>query len=139
VAIAEFPDVVARFRALTSEEMAVVPQWLRDAEVDLVTKVVALRERYDAAAATLASDILAGGPEDAKAKDFVDLVKATVCAAVIRVLRNPDGWRQFALDDGSFTRDQVISSGLLQFQPDEVGRLQPRVALGGAHVVSLGG
>lgn len=134
MAIAEPSDVIARFRALTAEEQAVVPQMIRDAEVDLVTKVVALRERFAAAA-----DILATEPEDQKSLDFVDLVKATICAPVIRVLRNPDGWRQFTMDDGSFTRDKVISSGLLQFELDEVTRLQPRVALGGAYVVGLGG
>ncbi|MFC5676067.1 hypothetical protein [Aeromicrobium endophyticum] len=117
-------DVVKRFRALTSEEAAVVPTWLKDAEADLASKVVALRERFEAA-------------DDES--DFRQLATATVCAAVIRVLRNPDGWRQFALDDGSFTRDQVISSGLLQFQDDEVTRLQPIVVLGGAYVIGLGG
>lgn len=134
MAIADTPDVIARFRPLTSAEALVVPQWLRDAEVDLVSRVIALRERYDAARMVLEVKL-----DDQKSQDFIDLVKATICAAVIRVLRNPDGWRQFALDDGSFTRDQVISSGLLQFQPDEISRLQPRAALGGAYVVGLGG
>ncbi|EFQ84717.1 hypothetical protein HMPREF0063_10058 [Aeromicrobium marinum DSM 15272] len=122
------------FRSLTVEETTVASRLLRVAEADLASKVVALRERFTAAQAALVED-----PADETAADFVELATATVCAPVIRVLRNPDGIRQLSIDDGSYTRDQALSSGILRFEPDEVNRLQPSVALGGAYVIGLGG
>ena len=47
-------------------------------------------------------------------------------AAVTRVVRNPEGWRQVGLDDFQGTRDTVLSAGLLQFTEEELARLQPR-------------
>lgn len=60
-------------------------------------------------------------------------------AAVTRVVRNPEGWRQVGLDDFQGTRDSVLSAGLLQFTPDELARLQPRQgALPGAYSLPMG-
>lgn len=41
------------------------------------------------------------------------------CAAVLRVMRNPDGKRTESIDDYSWTRDQAVSAGLLYFTDDE--------------------
>jgi hypothetical protein len=49
----------------------------------------------------------------------VETVKAVVKAMVLRVLRNPDGLRQFTSDDASFTRDNAVSGGLLYLSPEE--------------------
>lgn len=60
-------------------------------------------------------------------------------AAVTRVVRNPEGWRQVGLDDFQGTRDSVLSAGVLQFLPDELSRLQPRTAaLPGAYSLRMG-
>jgi hypothetical protein len=118
---AEQADVEGRYRTLTPAEAQIVPVLIEDAAAQLEAQVVALRERFDA-----------GAPA------FKTLVVGTIAHAIIRVLRNPNGWRQFELDDGSFTRDSVLSSGLLQFQPDELTRLQPRTTLGGAYTIGLG-
>ncbi|MDR6117268.1 hypothetical protein QE370_000452 [Aeromicrobium sp. SORGH_AS981] len=114
-------DVVVRYRALTASEAGIVPHLIEDASSQLEADVVALAERFDA-----------GTPS------FRSLVTATIAHSIIRVLRNPNGWRQFELDEGSFTRDSVLSSGLLKFEDHEIARLQPRVALGGIYTVPLG-
>lgn len=60
-------------------------------------------------------------------------------AAVTRVVRNPEGWRQVGLDDFQGTRDSVLSAGLLQFTDDELARLQPKAgALPGAYSLAMG-
>lgn len=59
-------------------------------------------------------------------------------AAVTRVVRNPEGWRQVGLDDFQGTRDTVLSAGLLQFTPDELARLQPKQgSLAGVYMMPL--
>ncbi len=126
MAIANKTDVVAAFRALTPAEEAVVPNWLELCEAELASKVTGLRERFDAASGQAGAD-------------FQTLVIGTIIAPVIRVLRNPEGWRSVQLDDGGFTRDKALSSGLLKFEDFEINRLQPHAALGGAYVVGLGG
>lgn len=60
-------------------------------------------------------------------------------AAVTRVVRNPEGWRQVGLDDFQGTRDSVLSAGLLQFTADELARLQPKMgSLPGCYSMPLG-
>lgn len=51
----------------------------------------------------------------------------TLVDAVTRVVRNPEGWRQVGIDDFQGMRDTVLSAGLLQFTPEEISRLQPRL------------
>lgn len=119
--LASVTDVEGMFRALTTEESAVVPNWLRYLSAQVRGKVPAVDER-------MASD-----------EDYADLVVGTVASAVVRVLRNPNGWRQYSVDDASFTRDQVVSAGLLYLTDDEIGQLREGTGLPGAYVVSLGG
>mgnify|MGYP007112204752 CR=1 FL=1 len=58
--------------------------------------------------------------------------------SVVRVLRNPEGWRQVGLDDFQGTRDTVLSAGLLGFTEEELTRLQPRVSVGGFYSLQMG-
>lgn len=117
-------DVVGLFRPLTASEAAVTPALIKLAEAQLVTEVPSLEARWNAA------------PE---AGPFRTLVTGTVASAVVRVLRNPDGWREFAVDDGRGVRDAVLSSGLLSFQPSEISRLLPAMPAAGMYVIGLGG
>lgn len=116
--------VEAMFRTLTSAEVPVADSLIRYAEAQLVTQVPSLQARWNEA------------PENGP---FRTLVTGTVTAAVVRVLRNPDGWREFAVDDGRGVRDAVLSSGLLSFQPSEISQLMPAMPSAGMYVIGLGG
>lgn len=50
-------------------------------------------------------------------------VRRVVRAMVLRVLRNPEAIRQWTIDDAAFTRDQLVSAGLLYASPDELSLL----------------
>lgn len=52
-----------------------------------------------------------------------DLVRAVVSAMVLRVLRNPEGIRQWSVDDASFTRDNALSAGGLYVSDEELSLL----------------
>ncbi len=120
-ALASTTDVEGMFRALTADENTVVPNWLTYLSAQVRIKVPNVDDR-------MATDT-----------DYADLVRLTVAAAAVRVLRNPDGWRQYSIDDASFTRDQVISAGLLYLTDDELAQLRGGQGLPSAYVVSLGG
>lgn len=119
-------DVTGSFeRALTSDELRVLPAWRAQAWTILKNEAVGIDRR------------LADGKVDA------DLVKATLVAMVERKLRNPDALRGYAVDDGQTTIDQAISSGQLYVTPEELARLAPRLAgarpiAGGFYSVQLG-
>lgn len=51
--------------------------------------------------------------------DYVLDVRMVIANAVIRVLKNPDGKRQESIDDYSWTRDRVLSAGVLYLTDDE--------------------
>lgn len=65
-----------------------------------------------------------------------DVSKKVCCAMVLRVLNNPDGKRQEALDDYSYTIDSSRSRGEVYLSDDEFEELQPR--LKGAFNIVLG-
>lgn len=120
-ALASNTDVEGMFRTLTPEEAAVVPSWLTYLSAQVRLQVPNVDDR-------MGTDT-----------DYADLVKLTVAAAVVRVLRNPDGWRQWSIDDASFTRDSVASAGVLYLTDGELAVLRGSQGLPGAYVVSLGG
>lgn len=101
------PDVVNRFRPLNDVETALTEHLLVDAWEELLApgKVPDLEAR-------VASGLVRPG-----------LVTRVVTAMVIRVLRNPEAIRQWQVDDATFTRDSLVSSGLLFVSDDEVGLL----------------
>lgn len=104
-------DVAARWRPLSTEEDKVALTLLRDAWVKL--KRHATRRGVDVEAAILA---------DVDLKNDVIRVLAT---AVLRVLKNPDGFKQESLDDWSGTRNGDVASGTLEFTDDELDDLFP--------------
>lgn len=50
---------------------------------------------------------------------------AVCCAMVLRVVRNPDGKRQEAIDDYSYTIDSARSTGELYLSENELCALRP--------------
>lgn len=52
-------------------------------------------------------------------------VSVVISSMVLRVLRNPDGVRQWSVDDYSETRDNSVAAGALYVSPDELGLLAP--------------
>lgn len=51
------------------------------------------------------------------------LVRRVVSAMVNRVLSNPEAVRQWQVDDASFTRDSMVSAGLLYASAEEIDLL----------------
>ena len=98
-------DLESRFRPLADAEKGVAASLLSDAWAVLLTAVPSLEQRR------------------ADGSVSVDLVIYVVSAMVLRVLRNPEGIRQWSVDDASFTRDQALSAGGLYVSPEEVGLL----------------
>jgi hypothetical protein len=103
---ATIADVEQRWRPLTSaEEFAKVEALLADAWTLLKAKVPLIEER-------LADETL-----DAALVVFV------VCAMVIRVMRNPDGYRRESIEDYLYERDAASASGSLMVTDDELALL----------------
>lgn len=98
-------DLEARFRPLTDAELPNAEALLDDAWEELQARIPDLTARRDA-----------GSVSDG-------LVRRVVTAMVVRVLRNPDAIRQWGVDDATFTRDTLVSSGLLFVSADEVALL----------------
>lgn len=95
-------DVAARWRPLTTQEAALAVELLNDAWLDLISLMPSIPTRLDAG--TLATG----------------LVVRVQAAMVVRVFRNPDGLREYAIDDFRAVRDQALSGGLLAATPDEL-------------------
>lgn len=100
-------DVEVRFRPLSAAEQVTTATFLEDAWGMLLSR----RPRLEA-------DIEAG--KVAKAS-----VVRVLCAMVIRVLRNPEGYLEESIDDYKYRRDTVLSTGLLHVTADELGDITP--------------
>lgn len=109
-------DLEERFRPLTELERVPAQAWLDDAWAELTARVPDLVAR-----------VADGRTTDA-------LVRRVVSAMVVRVLRNPDAIRQWSVDDASFTRDSLVSSGLLYASAEEVGLLVGAPVVPAGHV-----
>lgn len=117
-------DLADRWRPLSVEEEPVAQALLDDAWAVLLAQVPGIEAR-----------MTAGTLSDA-------LVRKVESAMVLRVLRNPEGWRQWSIDDASFTRDQSLSAGQLYLAPEELAELTSvpgYSANRGAYFVSFGG
>lgn len=100
-------DVETRLgRSLTPEQTTQVQAWLVDVEAEIREKIPNL-------------DDLAADP------DYLQLLIRVECAAVLRVVRNPDGKMTERIDDYSWTRDAATASGRLFITDDEWGLLTP--------------
>lgn len=129
--------------------MSAVPSLPVEASIDEVQEILGRQWKSDgeeAAARALLNQawvkLLVAVPSLASRLETDPLLEAlaaqTLVSAVVRVLRNPEGWRQIGLDDFQGTRDTVLSAGLLQFLPEELEDLQPKAALAGAYTVRMG-
>ncbi len=106
-------DLVARWRLLSAQETTNGTTFLADAWRMLKRRYNALDDAADLDTAIAA---------DADLSAEVVRVLAT---AVLRVMKNPDGKRQEAIDDYSWQRDQAVSAGLLYISDEEFGDLIP--------------
>lgn len=98
-------DLEARWRPLSSQESTNGQTFLDDAWR-------MLRRRLPNLETDIATDT-----------DLSAEVVRVECQAVLRVLKNPEGKRQESIDDYSWTRDQVVSAGLLYFTDAEIDSL----------------
>lgn len=114
-------DLELRWRPLTTDERGVATYLLDDAWELIQARVPKVKERVD-------DGSLPTG-----------LVIAVETSMVLRVLRNPEGKRQEAIDDYSWTRDQAVSSGLLYLADEELSLLSPAGATSTAYTIRPGG
>lgn len=98
-------DLVARFRPLTPQETTNAEAWLVDAWEEVLGKVPNLQAR-------VASGQLRDGQ-----------IVRVVAAMVVRVLRNPEALKAWQVDGDSFTRDNLVASGLLFISDEEISLL----------------
>jgi hypothetical protein len=98
-------DLEARWRPLAPDEEAGAQALLEDAW----------------AIANVQLPSLSGNVQSGAVSE--DIVRAVVCAMVLRVLRNPDGVRSWSVDDYSQTRDNSVSSGSLYLSDAELALL----------------
>jgi hypothetical protein len=96
-------DIEDRFRPLSPDEVPQAQALLDDAWAIINAQIPLL-------ASTIASQPTAP----------LGVLRAVLCNMVIRVLRNPNGVKQWAVDDYSETRDSSVSAGSLYLSTDEM-------------------
>ena len=102
MAYATFEDVQLRFfRDLTSEERPLVEQRLQDAENKIRRRIKDLDERVIAD------------------PDYGDLVRQVCADAVIRLVRNPEGYIQETDGNYTYQLSQSSADGRLTILPEE--------------------
>ena len=119
-------DIEAQWRPLTPAEAATVSGRSGSAWLRIVAKVPDIETRLTAG--TLAEDV----------------VKDVMVSMLLRVFKNPDGFRSYGgqIDDGqeSVTVDSVLSSGELYVSDAELAMLRPvTLPVVGMYVIGLGG
>lgn len=113
-------DLEGRFRPLSDDEQVIAESLLADAWALATLQVPSLDRAVSNDTAN------------------VGAVVAVVVAMVVRVLRNPDGVRQWSVDDYSETRDNAISSGGLYLSEDELSLLGAAVGAKPRRAFSVG-
>lgn len=106
---ATITDVEARWQPLTDQQTVTTVALLDDAWWMLTSR----RPTLDA---DLASGAVSAGN-----------VVRVATSMVLRVLRNPEGKRREAIDDYSYERHDLVSSGVLHVTDDELADLTPSV------------
>lgn len=100
-------DVVDRFRPLTDQEEINAEAFLEDAWWMILARRPNIEANMDA------GTVLEGN------------VIRVVASMVRRILLNPEGLLEEAIDDYRKRRDQLVSSGTLRIDPDELADLTP--------------
>ena len=100
-------DIAARWRPLTAQETINANAYLTDAWALLLSRRPSLE-----------ADITAGTVTAAN-------VVRVVCAMVLRILKNPEGIVEYAIDDYRARRDALLSAGLLMVTGDELADITP--------------
>lgn len=100
-------DIVARWRPLTAQETTNATAFLGDAWEELLSRRPNLEADIAAETVTTAN------------------VVRVVVAMVLRILKNPDGWDQEAIDDWSGRRNALVADGVLRVTPDELAAITP--------------
>lgn len=100
-------DVEIRWRPLSDQEVINTVAFLDDAWDLLTSKRPTLEDDLTAETVTERSVI------------------RVIVAMVLRVLKNPGGWDQEAIDDWSGRRNQLIADGLLRVTDDELADVTP--------------
>lgn len=111
MAYATWNDVEKRFdRDLTEREKIQVTEWIEDLEAEILGRIPNL------------AALIADGKLQART------VTKIMAAAVIRVLRNPDGKLTERIDDYSWTRSANTATGALGLLDSEWDELTPQSA-----------
>ena len=100
-------DIEARWRPLSAQETINAQAFLNDAWSLLLTRRPSLEDDLTAGTVTFGN------------------VERVVCAMVLRVLKNPDGYVTEGVDDWSGTRSPDMASGALFVTPDELADITP--------------
>lgn len=116
---ATFQDVADRWRPLTTEEQAKVTLLLADAWALIKLRIPGIEARLGAIPPTL----------------DVNLVIMVQAAMVMRMMRNPDGYRQEQIQGYSYTRDDNSASGVLSLTADEIDLLEDAASSSGAYTI----
>ncbi len=117
---ATVPDLQDRWRPLSPQETVNAEAFLDDAWALLLDK-----------RRTLEADVTAGTVSEAN-------VRRVVCAMVLRVLKNPDGWEDESIDDWRGKRAAAVASGELHVTPSELATITPGRRRGGVRLVAYG-
>lgn len=104
---ASIADIEARWRPLSTQEATNAAAFLDDAWAYLTSRRT-----------TLEADLTAGTVATANAI-------RVVCAMVLRVLKNPDGWAEESVDDWRGKRAEVLANGELFATPSEIADVTP--------------
>lgn len=104
---AAIADIEARWRPLSAQEATNAQAFLTDAWAYLLAR------RPDLEATITAGTV------------STDNAIRVVCAMVLRVLKNPDGWEDEAIDDWRGKRASAIASGELYATPAELADVTP--------------
>lgn len=116
---ATFQDVADRWRPLTADETAKVTLLLADAWALIKLRIPGIEARLAALPPTL----------------DVNLVIMVQAAMVMRMMRNPDGYRQEQIQGYSYTRDDNSASGALFLSADELDLLEASASSSGAYTI----
>jgi hypothetical protein len=100
-------DIEARWRPLTAQETTNAEAFLDDAWAELLSRRPNLEDDLTDATVSEANAI------------------RVITAMVLRILRNPGGYDQEAIDDWSGRRNALVADGVLRVTSEELALLSP--------------